>query len=536
VGIITAARIEGGRLYVDAQMFKTERAKEVALMVDGGLRNVSVGYEIEELEEDKKRGVFTATRWQPLEVSIVTVPADASVGIGRAADDEAKPVRVVRAVSDPAARAAFQGEAKMADSQVQAAGNAAAEPKIVVTEDPTHVDPVAEAAKRREAINKLARSAGVTDQRTIDHWVRSGKDWDAIGDDIIKIQKENQKASPAYLDMPQSDTRRYSMWRAMNAVLSGDWRHAGLELEASQEVAKRSQRMHGAKGFFVPLDIQKRDLTSGTPNAGGYLVATENMSFIDMLRNRMVAMRMGATEMPGLQGNVTIPRQTAGATAYWLATEGTAITESQQTFGQLALTPKTVGAYVEVSRLLMMQSSPAAEQIVMNDLAQQVARAADLAVLHGSGSAGQPTGISATGSIGSVVGTSIDYAKMVEFQEDVASANVDPVAPGYVTTPTVAKLLKSRQRFTSTDTPLWQGNVWDGNFEGTRCMSSNQMNAGTIIFGDWSQVIIGQWGVLEVALNEQANFPMGVVGFRAFYTMDVGVRYAAAFSMATSVT
>ena len=426
----------------------------------------------------------------------------------------------------------------MADLAPNAAGNAAA-PADNGT-DFRNIDPVAQAVQRRQAIEKMAQAQGVTDAATIEHWVRSGKNWDQIADDLIKIRAENSKSASTHLDMPAREVARYSMWRAMNAVLSGDWRHAGLELEASQEIAKRTSRMHGNKGFFVPLDVQQRpqqrDLTVASASGGGYLVGTQNMSFVDVLRNRSVAMRMGATPMPGLTGNVTIPKQTAGATAYWLSTESTAITESNLTFGQLALSPKTVGAYVEVSRLLMLQSSPAAESIVTADLAAQVALAADLAVLHGSGASGQPTGITATASIGSVTGTSLGYAGMVEFQTDVAANNVMPVRPGYVTTPAVAGLLKARQRFSSTDTPIWQGNIWDGNFEGTPAMSSNQVNSATMIFGDWSQVVIGEWGVLEVSLNEQANFPMGVVGFRAFYTMDVGVRYAGAFSVATSIT
>ncbi|MEG7660796.1 phage major capsid protein, partial [Listeria monocytogenes] len=77
----------------------------------------------------------------------------------------------------------------------------------------------------------------------------------------------------------------------------------------------------------------------------------------------------GARRLTGLQGNLTIPRQSGAATAYWLSTESTAITESQQTLGQLAFSPKTAGAYTEISRLLALQSSPDAESMVMADLA-----------------------------------------------------------------------------------------------------------------------------------------------------------------------
>jgi HK97 family phage major capsid protein len=543
VGIVDNLAIVGGQLRGMARFgSRPEAAGYRADVLDRIIRSVSAGYARIKAHV-RSDGVLITTRWMPTHAALVAEPADIGAGFYRERTEQEPPFELqaepaATTVLQPAAPAASKGEAMSAETIATPAG-ASAEPG----QDFRNIDPVQEANRRREAISKMARANGVTDERTVQHWVQSGKSWDQIADDLLQIRQANSKTAATQLDMPKSDVQRYSMWRAMNAVLSGDWKHAGLELEASQAVAARTSRMHGAKGFFVPLDVQhakrevqQRDLTVASASGGGYLVGTENMSFIDVLRNRSVALRMGATPMPGLSGNVTIPKQTAGATAYWLSTEGTAITESALTFGQLALTPKTVGAYVEVSRLLMMQSSPAAEGIVTADLARQVALAADLAVLHGSGASGQPTGITATGSIGSVTGTSLAYAGVLEFQSDVAANNVMPTRGGYVTTPAVAALLMARQRFSSTDTPLWQGNLWDGQMVGFPAMSSAQVNSATMIFGDWSQAVVGEWGVLEVSLNEQANFPMGVVGFRAFYTMDVGVRYAGAFSVATSIT
>jgi HK97 family phage major capsid protein len=240
--------------------------------------------------------------------------------------------------------------------------------------------------------------------------------------------------------------------------------------------------------------------------------------------------------LSGLQGNVTLPTQTGGGTAYWLTNEATAITESQQTLGQLSMTPKNVGAYTEISRQLMMQSSPAADMLVMNDLSRVLALAIDLAALEGSGASGQPTGISNTGSIGAVTGTSLAYAGILEFQTDVAAANALAGNCAYVTTPAVAALLATRQRFSSTDTPLWNGNVLDGTMSGFRAMSTNQLTAASMIFGDFSQVVIGEWGMLELALNPYANFTAAISGVRAIQTVDVGIRYAGAFSRATSIT
>lgn len=118
----------------------------------------------------------------------------------------------------------------------------------------------------------------------------------------------------------------------------------------------------------------------------------------------------------------------------------------------------------------------------------------------------------------------------------ISNAVVNPEAFGYVTTPAVAALLAQRQRFTGTDSPLWQGNLAEGQVIGHKAMSSLQVPTANILAGDWSQLILAEWGVLEVETNPYANFAAGIVGIRAFYTVDVGVRWGASFSLATSVT
>jgi HK97 family phage major capsid protein len=200
------------------------------------------------------------------------------------------------------------------------------------------------------------------------------------------------------------------------------------------------------------------------------------------------------------------------------------------------MSPRNVGAYQEVSRQLMLQSDPSVDALVMSDLAKVLALAIDLAAYEGSGSSGQPTGISQTAGIGSVTGTSIAYAGILEFQTDVAASNALAANCAYITTPAVASLLMQRARFSSTDTPLWTGNILDGQVSGFRAMSTLQLTAASMIFGDFSQVVIGEWGMLEIALNPYANFTAAITGIRAIQTVDVGVRIPGAFSRATSIT
>ena len=163
------------------------------------------------------------------------------------------------------------------------------------------------------------------------------------------------------------EKQRCSVLRALRALVD---KKTGANADSSakchQAILKRAGIVEAPNnGFYVPYEIQQRDLTATTGNAGGYVVATDNLagSFIDLLRNRAVVAQLGATMMTGLSATtVTIPKQTAAATAYWLTNEATAITESQMTLGQLApVAPKNVGVYTELSRQLMLQSSPAAD-------------------------------------------------------------------------------------------------------------------------------------------------------------------------------
>lgn len=520
IGVIESVRIDADRVGRAVVRFgKSARAEEIFRdVVDGIRRNVSVGYSIDDLVLAEKSGdeeTYRVTRWTPYEVSLVSVPADFSVGVGRAAEP-----------------AIIPQEKQMTQAAIET---------TTAPLDVAKIQAEARTAEQKRAGEIIAIGAQFNLQDMASEAVRSGAPVDAFRADVMnKLSSRPLPKPTAEVGLSGQEAKQYSVLRAIRAMVDRDWSQAGLEREVHQAICKRagvSEAPNG--GFYLPYEVQaKRDLTAGTPSAGGYMVATENLagSFIDLLRNRTVLAQLGATMLTGLQGNVTIPKLSAGGTAYWLANEGTAITEAQQTIGQLALTPKHVGAYTEVSRQLMMQSSPSADALVMNDLAKVLGIAIDLAGFEGSGGSGQPLGISGTGSIGSVTGTSIDYAKVLEFQTDVAGANALASNCAYVTTPAVAALLMQRVKVSSTYSPLWTGSVLDGEMVGFRAASTNQLTAATMIFGDFSQVVIGEWGMLELALNPYANFAAAISGIRAIQTVDVGVRIAGAFSRATSIT
>lgn len=333
----------------------------------------------------------------------------------------------------------------------------------------------------------------------------------------------------ATIGMSPKDVRRYSLIRAINAMATGNWRDAQLELEASQTVAKRLG--HDPQGIFVPYDWihAKRDMTVGVPTQGGNLVATDLLAadFISLLRNRMVIRQAGARMLTGLVGDVAIPRQTGGATAYWVS-EGNAPNESTQGVDQVALTPHTLGAYTDISRKLLKQSSIDVETFVREDLAAVVGLEIDRAGLHGTGLNNQPTGLSGAGINTATTGAAT-WAKVVELETLVAADNADVATMAYMMNATERGLLKTTEKVSGYPVFLWENGANPVN--GYPALVSNQVAAKKILFGNWADLLIGMWGALDLMVDPYTNGIAGTVRIIALQDVDVAVRHPESFSI-----
>lgn len=356
------------------------------------------------------------------------------------------------------------------------------------------------------------------------------------------IAASQQPVASAHIGMNQREVRQYSLVRAIWASVQNDWRGAELEREASVAVARQLRRE--PQGFFVPADWAQRDLVVGTNTAGGHTVQTELLaqSFIALLRNSMMVRAAGATILSDLTGNIAIPRQTGGATAYWVAENG-APTESQQAFDQVAMSPKTVGAFTDMSRRLLMQSSLDVEAFVRGDLATVLALAIDLASMHGSGSSNQPLGIAGTSGIGSVAGGTNGLAPawshLVSLETEVAIDNADINRLAYVTNAKVRGKLKQVEKATNTGLFLWADGAQPIN--GYPAYISNQVSStltkGTssgvcsaIFFGNWADLIIGLWGGLDILVDPYTGSTAGTVRVVALQDVDIAVRHPESFA------
>jgi HK97 family phage major capsid protein/HK97 family phage prohead protease len=590
IGVIEAKSVAIGKDKVgraSVRFGRTGDAVDALTNVDDGiLANTSVGYKVHEMRFDSEQNgeeTYRVIDWEPYEVSLVGVPADRSVGIGRGNDVAGatqRGVQMSETEAGAAGSAAAGGSgadaaraAAAAEATRLANGGADAQARIEVVRHEQQQRSAAELEKARVKVIDTLCKANKIDDRLRTMWITSGADVEKVADDILNIVKTRGDVKPtsaAELGLSEQETERFSLCKAILAVRDKDWSNAGFEAECSRAIANKLGKPLDPMRFYVPYEVQQRRSVSpaalqmharsrmagatdwsriegvnqhltradvvGTTTAGGYLVETINLSFIELLRNRTVLFRLGATVLSGLVGNVNIPKQTGAATAMWLSSETTQITEVEQTFGQLAFSPHTVGGYTEISRLLLLQSSPDIEGIVNADLAAIVGIAVDLAGLNGSGASGQPHGVIGLAGVGTGTGTTIGLGGLLTAQASVGAANVVPVRGGWASTFTVSSLLRQRVEFTNTYSPLWYGSIWDGVMVGYPALASNQIPSGDLIFGDWAQIVVAEWGVLEVEVNPYANFQAGIIGVRAIMTVDIGVRYPGAFYVTTAVT
>lgn len=109
VGIVSGLRLDAGRLRGELVLGQSQRAKELAEDIAAGIvTGLSVGYTITEQTRDEKAKRITATRWTPFEVSLVSIPADTTVGIGRShtMENEQTPTTTPAPAPDEATRSA----------------------------------------------------------------------------------------------------------------------------------------------------------------------------------------------------------------------------------------------------------------------------------------------------------------------------------------------------------------------------------------------------------------------------------------------
>ena len=519
IGVVENVYLDGEsrKLRAVVRFSKSEKASEVYQDVVDNIRgNVSIGYVINKMVEDPK-GTYRAMNWRPLEVSVVSIPADQSVGVGRAAESSL--------LTQPSIKE------KIMENQVEA--------KVSVD--------AAIAARNKEVAEMMSLATRHNQRQLADEAI--GKNLSIEQFRGMLLEKIGDKPlEQVNVGMTEKEIRQYSLMRAIASAAANGGRVTGYEAEVSQELAKRYGK--DARGFYVPTDIFKRDILTSSPANGSNLVATDHLAseFVDALRANVVIMGLGARMISGLKGDVAIPALNA-KTAVQFVSENSAPSEGAPTFRQITMSPKTLAGYVDISRKLMMQSDPSVDQIIRDDITRQFAVKIDDVAIEG-GASNEPTGILGTNGIGSVVmgtnGGAITFAKLVELEREVAVDNALTGRLSYLTNPKVVAAMRTTARQTSGV----EGNfiLGDGNnLMGYPVVSTTTVpsdltkgnqtaKCSAVIFGNFSDLMIGMWGGLDILVDPYSGSAAGTTRIACFQDIDVKIRNAESFAAIKDVT
>lgn len=512
VGVVESVSLgEDRKLRSKVRFGRSALAQEVFQDVLDGIRsNVSVGYRVNKMEQDKmSKNAYRVKSWSPMEVSVVSIGADSQAVVGRSA---------VATETEPKIEPSVKKDTIMNEVNLDAVRAEAAKAAS---------DNAAEIVKLGQRHNK-ADLAGAA--------IAAGKSIDQFRGELLEVIG-NQPLDNKEIGLKDSERRNFSLVRAINALANPTDRRAqeaaAFEFEASRAAADAYGTT--AQGLMIPAEVLgnwKRDLSVGTASAGGYTVATDLLAseFIDVLRNASSVMQAGARMMPGLVGNVAIPKKTAASAAAWISSEGGAASETAPTFGQVTMSPKTLGTFSDVSRQLILQSSLSIEALIRDDLTQAIALKIDAAALEGNGASGAPTGVLSTSGVNRPTAFAAavpTFAEVVALETMIAQDNALLGNMAYIVDAGTYGGLKTTKKDAGSGEFVAGP---DGRLNGYNTIVSNQGTAGNLYLGNWAELMIGMWGGLDITVDPYTASTTGTVRIVALQSVDVAVRHAESFA------
>lgn len=538
IGVVERVSIDADRRGRCVVRFgRSARAEEIFQdIVDGIRRHVSVGYRIHEaklIEERDDGDVWRITKWEPFEISVVSVPADPSVGVGRAMEADQPGERAFKRESPEPIKEDIMSGTEAATKPTETAPDAAQDAGRRAAEaERTRARTIIEMGEAYGA-SELARDA-----------VKDGSSAEAFQRQLLahlnsRMQQPlSEQMRAADIGLTEKEVRQFSFMKVIRALADptnhAARREAAFEFEASEAAAAKRGKAGGER-FAVPSDVLTRALNtattaSGQGDSGGFLVANPLLasSFIEILRNESTIMQLGNV-LGGLVGNPDIPKQTAGAQGYWVGEDQDA-GQGNQTLGQVGLTPKTCAAYSEITRRLLTQSSIDVEALVRADLAGAVAETIDKAGYYGSGASNQPRGILHQTGVNAVnfkKDGAPTFAELVQMETEVSVGRKGRTGSmAYVTGARMRGYAKTALKHEGIAGTIWEPG---GTINGYRTEITNQIEDGHVFMGNFSDLIIGMWGGLDLTVDPYSGSKSGRLRIVVFQDVDFALRRVESF-------
>ena len=424
----------------------------------------------------------------------------------------------------------------------------------------------AEVSKQIDALNAIENR---TEEQTTElrNLIAKEETLDNEVEAALEVEKRNAKIAAAAAgskvsEKEEKEIRKFSFSKMAVEIGTGKGL-TGLEEELVEESRSEAQKLSlpvtgvylSDKIFSAITKEQRSTMITSTTTLGGNLIPLEKIGWFDALFAYSVLEKLGVIKLTGLSANADLPGFSVAVTSGWANGETGTQTPSNPTVVARQLRPKLLYGAVDISKQLLLQTNQSVDAMVMTDIMASMAQTLQLGVINGTGATGQPTGILGTSGIQSVAmgtnGGAISYAKTMDLWSAVAQANANLDNCKWLTNPKVfAKALQ---------TPIDTGSgamivTYNGNFGGqegtiagypvfktssvpsTLDKGSSTGVCSALLFGDFSQVVVGQFGGVDVVVDPFTNARTGTTSITVNQYVDVTVKQPAALGAIADIT
>ena len=360
-----------------------------------------------------------------------------------------------------------------------------------------------------DTLKKESRKANETEEK------RLGE----IASEVAEIEYEIKLAEARNRQAPVVKTTQKPkgnlLARAIRSRLSGE---SDDEVEALLDEGKRSMTEAGlstdASALIVPMEYRGNFISAKVSGDGTELITEDLLGILGPIRDSLVMVKAGATFLTGLKGNIGIPAY-SGSSVAWADETGSA-QNGKGTFSKVELSPKRLTAYIDISKQFLAQDTLSTDAMLTQDLARAVAVKLQATILgKDATAANKPDGFF-TGTPTYTVNGAASFANMIalETKVPVDEALVNNLA--YITSVKGAGILKSTLRAAS----VAEGFILEnGRANGYPLYATTGMASGLqdgtdeegIVFGNWADFVIGQWGALDITVDPYSKAADGMV-------------------------
>lgn len=573
IGVVCDARIDTdnvGRALVKFSKHGTLANDIRNKVIEGTMEKISVGYDIKEYHIDYTKGQLIVTKWAPFEISFVTVPADDSVGLNRSLntitvnlgakrDMTKEQIEEIKEEQESA-----QVEETPVEENKESEVEETQERQVEENEEnenledgkdaehPESVDDDSSTVREEEEVKEEREAAPVEEEKTEEVAERSEEDELEIREIAreLNIDDEELKRALAIKDMTPEAFRTKALNNITNAQRNNEQINKEKNMEktfdlnnvirslvdgaalganeaeySAMAAGAAMQRGRAARGgsVFVPAAAM-RAAAAGNTKADLTAITDEKLlteSYIEMLLPASCLGRLGVTVLSGLNSPIAVPKMTASSVeAFGFVDENGSAPESKATFSNVKMSPKTFAGGNPISRASIKQV-PGIATLITDHINKAVRIKLEQLILSDKDNTRGPAGLVKQLVDGGRVTkkTAFSYKDFLKEIAALTDAGVPAQSIKFAMSGATAAELES----TLKDNGVSGYIIENGKLAGYDVVTSGVIPADHIVLGDFSGIMIGEWGGLELDMDDTTYRAQSAIVPRIWVDLDFTV-------------